>query len=351
MAPGEAANYQTTEEVDYYCPPTNKDTPGWTGPARIVDLTQIHRGTVGINHQGRTLTCRLGALRRHLSFLCFESALLSTTDHPLGIIPIVKALVERLVDGSVIHFGLVKLNKPDGSTYWHNTAVTNHRGNDYAKLQQFAVQCLNIDGCIAIRIAKGVGSLPARVGYSSSLLLWRHPREPGNLSTYGYDCSGFPSMRHYLPEKWNKVRIIQILRSSDVNPTRRSLHEPVRDSAPVNNADPDRQQRENNHDLTGRVDDANNDIHATPSPSDSGLLTPIPEESTQPSTSEFDEIDQFFTHEEPDQRHAVHAAYLVCLEEFEAPAKSESFDKGENMPTGTHLPIMEELPADFNDHA
>ena len=114
MGPGEAADYQINEEVGYYCLPTNKDTPGWTGPARIVDLTQIHRGTAGINHQGRNLTCRLGALRRHLSLLCFESALLSTTDHSLGTIPTVKALVERLVDGLVIHVGLVKLNKPDG---------------------------------------------------------------------------------------------------------------------------------------------------------------------------------------------------------------------------------------------
>ena len=120
LAPGEAANYQTSEEVDYYRPPTNKDTPGWTGPARIVDLTQIHRGTVGINHQGRSITCKLGALRRHLTSLCFESAMLSTTGHSLGITPTVKALVERLVGGSVIHFGLGKFSKPDGSTYWHN---------------------------------------------------------------------------------------------------------------------------------------------------------------------------------------------------------------------------------------
>ena len=119
------------------------------------------------------------------------------------------------------------------------------------------------------------------------------------------------------------------------------------DSAQVNNSDTDRQQRENNHDLTGRVDDANNGIHATSSPFDSGLLAPIPEESTQPGTSEFDETDQFFTHEEPDLRHAVHAANLACLEESEAPTKSESSDQGENIPTGTHLPIMEELPADF----
>ena len=66
-------------------------------------------------------------------------------------------------------------------------------------------------------------------------------------------------MRHYLPEKWSEVRIIQILRSSDVNPTKRPLQEPIRDSAQtVGNADPDRQERESNHDLTGRVDDAEN---------------------------------------------------------------------------------------------
>ena len=119
----------------------------------------------------------------------------------------------------------------------------------------------------------------------------------------------------------------------------------------MDNADPDQQQREINHDLPGRVDDADNHIHATSSPSESGLLTPTPEESTQPSTPEFDETDHVFTHEEPDLRHAVHAAYLACLEESELQAKSESFDKDENVPTGTHLPTMEELPTDFNIHA
>ena len=62
LAPGEAENYQINEEVDYYRPPSNKDTPGWTGPARITDLTQIQRGTIGINHQGKSITCRLGAV-------------------------------------------------------------------------------------------------------------------------------------------------------------------------------------------------------------------------------------------------------------------------------------------------
>ena len=269
----------------------------------------------------------------------------STSDHSVGIIPTVKALIERLVDGSVIHFGLIK---PGGSTYWHNTAVTNHRGNGFAKLQQFATQCPNIDDCVAIRIAKGVGSLPAQIGYSSSLLLWWHPREPGNLTTYEYDCLETPSMRHYLLETWNEFRIIQLFRSSDYNPIKRPLNELV--MAPeqtVDNADTDQQQREINHGPPGRVDDANNHIHATPSPSESGLLTPIPEESTQPSTSEFDETDQFLTHEESVLRHAVHVAYLACLEETEIPSKPESPDKDENMPTGTHLPTMEELPADF----
>ena len=155
-------------------------------------------------------------------------------------------------------------------------------------------------------------------------------------------------MRHYLPEKWNETRTIQILRSSDFSPIKRPLNELiVAPEQTVDNADPDQQQRDINHDLPGRVGDANNHIHATSSPSGSGLLTPIPEESTQPSTSEFDETGRFFTHGEPDLRHAVHAAYLACYEESELPAKSESSDKDENMPTGNHLPTMEELPTDF----
>ena len=32
-------------------------------------------------------------------------------------------------------------------------------------------------------------------------------------------------MRHCLPEKWNEIRAIQILRSSDFNPTKRPLNE------------------------------------------------------------------------------------------------------------------------------
>ena len=76
------------------------------GPARIVDLTQIHRGTVGINHQGEGIVRKLGEPRGHLTFLCFETAILSSVGQPLEIIPTVTILVERLVDGSVLHFGL-----------------------------------------------------------------------------------------------------------------------------------------------------------------------------------------------------------------------------------------------------
>ena len=53
------------------------------------------------------------------------------------------------------------------------------------------------------------------IGYTDSLLLWWHPQEPGNLSKYEYDCEEHLSMRHYLPDKWHQVRIIQVLRSSE----------------------------------------------------------------------------------------------------------------------------------------
>ena len=350
LAPGEAANYQINEEVDFYRPPSNKDTPGWTGPARIVDLTQIHRGTIGIDHQGRNMVCKIGDLRRHLAYLCFEAAILSPVDQSLGIIATVKSLVERLVEGTILHFGLIKTIKQDGSASWQNSNVTNHRGNDFVKLQQFATQCLNIDDCVAARIAKGVGTLPAVIGYTDSLLLWWHPQESGNLSTYEYDCEEHLSMRQYLPEKWHQARIIQILRSSEQISVERPRAEPIMAQQPTGHAPTNHPNTSmTNPGQRTRPDDASTHSRATSSPSDSGL-SPIPEESTQPSTStsEFgDPTDEFFTHEEPDLRHAVHAAYLACLAETEIPPKSESSDLGEGMPKGTLLPIMEELPPEF----
>ena len=130
-----------------------------------------------------------------------------------------------------------------------------------------------------------------------------------------------------------------MFRSSDLNPAKRSQNELV--MAPeqtVNNADFGQQRSEVNHDSPGRVDDSKN--HSR------NILT-LQFWVVDPSSRfqrnqlnlvppEFDETGQFFTHEEPDLRHAVHAAFLACLEESELPSsKSASPDKAENMPTGT----------------
>ena len=62
------------DSVDFHRDPPNKDMSGWSGPARVVDLSRQHEGTVGIEWQSRNFPCRLADLRRTVLYTCFFAA-------------------------------------------------------------------------------------------------------------------------------------------------------------------------------------------------------------------------------------------------------------------------------------
>jgi len=62
------------DTVDFHRDPPNKDMSGWSGPARIVDLSRQHEGTVGIEWQSRNFPCRLADVRRSILYTCFLSS-------------------------------------------------------------------------------------------------------------------------------------------------------------------------------------------------------------------------------------------------------------------------------------
>ena len=63
----EERGFNIGDLVEFYRPPSNKDTPGWHGPARVCDTTDATRGHVSIKWQGKVLACRLQDLRHELS--------------------------------------------------------------------------------------------------------------------------------------------------------------------------------------------------------------------------------------------------------------------------------------------
>ena len=71
----QALNLRVGEEVDFYRDPHQKDTPGWTGPATVIDVSRAARGTYSVRWNNRILEVRLQDIRRHLyyfSMLCVQ---------------------------------------------------------------------------------------------------------------------------------------------------------------------------------------------------------------------------------------------------------------------------------------
>ena len=45
-------DYELGSEVDFFRPPSQKDLPGWSGPARVVDMSLVDRGTIKVEFRG-----------------------------------------------------------------------------------------------------------------------------------------------------------------------------------------------------------------------------------------------------------------------------------------------------------
>ena len=71
--PAQRLNLQMGEEVELYRTPGQKDSPGWSGPAEVVDVSRATRGVVTLRWQNRTTEAQLSNVRRHMHFLSLLS--------------------------------------------------------------------------------------------------------------------------------------------------------------------------------------------------------------------------------------------------------------------------------------
>ena len=47
---GQTHEYHTGDLFDFWTDPGSRDFSGWRGPARIIDMSQLSHGTIGIKH-------------------------------------------------------------------------------------------------------------------------------------------------------------------------------------------------------------------------------------------------------------------------------------------------------------
>ena len=108
---GQIHDYKICDLVDFHRAPSTKDASGWRGPAKIIDNTNITRGTLTVRYQrDMPLEVRLQDVRRHLDYFSFVAAKSSPLDAGLAEWAKIRTLVDDLPSGKAsagrndIHF-------------------------------------------------------------------------------------------------------------------------------------------------------------------------------------------------------------------------------------------------------
>ena len=111
---GTECDYKVGDTVDWWREPVHKDAPGWRGPGRIIDLSRLEHGRIGVRTStDQVITCRLQDVRHSLAFASEElSIFFGAEDHiaPAGshashAQQYAQAYVDQLKSGSVLTLG------------------------------------------------------------------------------------------------------------------------------------------------------------------------------------------------------------------------------------------------------
>ena len=71
----ERFEYKPDDNVDIWFEPSNKDQPGWRGPAAVLSVN-AREGNITVRIQGRTLTRQIAEIREHIPYLVYSATIL-----------------------------------------------------------------------------------------------------------------------------------------------------------------------------------------------------------------------------------------------------------------------------------
>ena len=172
--------------LDIWFEPTTKDQSGWRGPAAVKSV-QAAEGNASVRIQGRTLDRQRNEIRAHVPYFIMAFLLRPASANQWYIIV---AFVETLRIGQSKVFGLMWVETSGWRMISHCSTV---EGRDVFRAAMIAAASIvHLDGCIGIRVWRGLVTLAPMAGISDSeILMWlpsdsdEHPMhfttEPGDL--------------------------------------------------------------------------------------------------------------------------------------------------------------------------
>ena len=215
--------------VDYFRPPTQKDMTGWTGPAKIVDITDVHRGTIKCEHNGRTLICSPRDLRQHMAFISFLAAP-HFGNHTTNAMQQVHQLINARTKGTVLSLGYIR-NKSG----WTLSKSTSTYRKGWQALQHIAEVSLSLTNIVTARLGQGVVSTTIPSEYTFSVMMSWYCNYPENITFHWVQPTNTFNFRQSFGKDWERVQWVQLLAMEDEEAMIKTTESPV--SAPTAQTD------------------------------------------------------------------------------------------------------------------
>ena len=214
--PAAQQTYQEGDTVDFFRPPSNKDLPGWSGPATLTDMSQVNRGIIKVTYNGRELVCSPKDMRIHQAYLCFLAAP-HYTNHVDRAYSDIRMMIEQMQPGKITTLGLIcpkrSTTKPISGEVgpWLKTAETQRNAKVWNATQHVASQLPDVRQVVAARYGKGTAILPSVSEYHTSLLLIWPKDHPDNIKFHWLDPSSVFNFRQSIGAEWEATRWFQLL--------------------------------------------------------------------------------------------------------------------------------------------
>ena len=202
---GEEMEFKVGDSVEYFREPSNKDISGWRGPATIVDMSRLESGRVGIRSStDQILNCRTQDIRHRLVYLAELSTDMSSQAGQAQ--QQLQQALEQLTAGSTVTLGQTKQSN---ATWGDSSANTKHRATLHAALY-LAEVLFQIQDVVAVRLARGIKSLPERDSFTHSFTLWW--LLPGDRNIRYHESSETKVLTpSFAGDSWPEIRLVQYL--------------------------------------------------------------------------------------------------------------------------------------------
>ena len=205
--PAAQQTFHEGDAVDFFRPPTNKDLPGWSGPARITDMSAVNRGTLKIVYKDRELVCSPKDLRPHLAYLCFLVA-----PHPHNHVDRAYSEIRQAAD-SLQPGKMLVLGKLCSKGTWHITPDTAKHSSVWNALQHIAHQMLDARPTAA-RVGSGVATLPSMSEFNNALMVTWSQRNPDDVHFHWMNPNVAFNFRYSYGNSWETISWFQLLSTS-----------------------------------------------------------------------------------------------------------------------------------------